>query len=166
MERPTSIVVFGVLNLLFAVLGFFGTIGSTLILLGMNVTNPVYQIMQDSAVYRIFMYVSVPLGMLFILVLGIAGAGLLMSKPWGRTATIVYAGYALVMGLLGGLVNAVFLVGPLIEQASNSAGPEAIGAAGGAVGGVFGTCIGLVFPVLQLIFMYRKNVVEFFAQAK
>ena len=163
MERPTSIVVFGVLNLIFAVLGFFGTIGSVMMLLGMNADNPVYWIMQDSAPYRYFMYVSVPLGIVFIGVLALAGAGLLMSKAWGRTATIVYAIYALAMGVIGGVVNAVFLVGPLLEMASASSGPESIGAAGGAIGGMFGSCVGLIYPVVQLIFMYRKNVVDFFA---
>ena len=162
MQKPTSVVVFGVLNLLFAVLGFFGTIGSTLILLGMNTSNPVYWIMQESAPYRMFMYVSVPLGLLFIGVLALAGVGLLTSKPWGRTASIAYAVYALVMGVIGGIVNAVFLVGPLVEQASAGGGPEAVGAAGGAAGGMLGTCFGLIYPIVLLIFMFRKNVVDFF----
>lgn len=162
MEKPTSIVVLGVLNLLFAVLGFFGTVGSILILLGMNTSNPVYWIMQESTAYRVFMYVSVPLGLIFIAVLALAGVGLLISKAWGRTATIVYAVYALVMGVIGGLVNAVFLVGPLVEQAAAGGGPEAMGAAGGAAGGMIGTCFGLIYPIVLLVFMYRKNVVDFF----
>jgi hypothetical protein len=161
MQRPVSIVVLGVLNLLFAVLGLLGTVGSVLILLGMDASNPVYGIMQSSQAYRIFMYVSVPLGLAFLCVLVAAGVGLLLSKAWGRTATIVYAIYAIVMALLGGVVNAVFLVGPLIEQASSSGGPEAIGAASGAVGGMAGTCVGLIYPIVLLIFMFRKNVVDY-----
>ncbi|MFW5739709.1 MAG: hypothetical protein ACOC1F_05025 [Myxococcota bacterium] len=166
MQKPSSVMVFGVLNLLFAVLGFFGTIGSVLVLLGMNTDNPVHVIMQESAVYRAFMYVSVPLGLIFIGMLALAGVGLLMSKPWGRTATIVYAIYAIVMGLIGSLFSTVFLVVPLLEQASHASGPEAAGAVGGAVGGLFGGCIGLFYPIFQLIFMYRKNVVEYFKQVK
>ncbi len=118
MQRPVSIVVLGVLNLLFAVLGLLSTVGSVLILLGMNASNPVYGIMQSSEAYRIFMYVSVPLGMVFLCVLVAAGVGLLLSKAWGRTATIVYAIYAIVMALLGGVVNAVFLVGLRAHLAS------------------------------------------------
>lgn len=161
MQRPTSILVLGVLNLLFALLGLFGTFGSVLILLGMNEANPVYGIMQSSDAYRIFMYVSVPLGVLFIGVLALGGVGLLMSKAWGRTATIAYAVYALVMGVLGGLVNSVFLVGPLLEQASHSQGPAAMGAAGGAIGGLAGSCFGLIYPIVLLVFMFRKNVVDY-----
>ncbi len=166
MEKPTSIVIFGVLNLLFSVLGFLGTLGSVMILFGMNTTNPVYIIMQESPAYRVFMYVTVPLGLLFTAVLALAGIGLLISKPWGRTATIVYAVYALVMAVVGGVVNGLFLVGPLLEQASATSGPEAMGAAGGAIGGMAGTCFGMIYPIFQLIFMYRKNVVEFFAQTR
>lgn len=161
MQRPASILVLGVLNLLFALLGLFGTLGSVMILLGMNEANPVYGIMQSSDAYRIFMYVSVPLGVLFIGVLALGGVGLLMSKAWGRTATIVYAVYALVMGVVGGLINSVFLVGPLLEQASHSQGPAAMGAAGGAIGGLTGSCFGLIYPIVLLVFMFRKNVVEY-----
>jgi hypothetical protein len=55
----------------------------------------------------------------------------------------------------------VFLVGPLLEQASHSQGPAAMGAAGGAIGGLAGSCFGLIYPIVLLVFMFRKNVVDY-----
>ena len=100
MERPNSVLILGVLNLLFAVLGLFGTLGSVMVLLGMNQTNPVYGIMQESFAYRLFMYISVPLGLIFIVVLGLAGVGLVTSKAWGRKLTIFVQGLNIIIRLI------------------------------------------------------------------
>jgi hypothetical protein len=166
MERPTSVLVLGVLNLLFAGLGLLGMAGWVFVLLGMSTSNPVYSLIQQSAPYRMFLCVSIPLGLVFTGALALGGAGLLLSKPWGRTSTLLYAVYALLTGLLGVAVSAVHLVGPLLEQASNNPGPQIIAAAGGALGGLAGTCLGLLYPVVLLRFMFREDVAEYFARVK
>ena len=62
------------------------------------------------------------------------------------------------------MVKVVFwLIGPLMERANAAGGgPEQAGAIGGIIGGAFGGCIGLIYPVLLLIFMMRPNVVQAF----
>jgi hypothetical protein len=102
------------------------------------------------------------LGFVATIVLIVAGVGLLQSKAWARAASVWYGVYAIVLGIVGFIVNAVFLFGPLLAMAKQETGPAAAGAIGGIAGGVFGGCIGLVYPTLVLIFMTRPHVVAWF----
>jgi hypothetical protein len=96
------------------------------------------------------------------LVLLAAGIGLLHLKPWARILSMAYAIYAILFGILGMVVNFIFMIQPMLEQARQQQGPEAAGAIGGAVGGTIGGCFGLIYPVLLLIFMTRPKVVAAF----
>jgi hypothetical protein len=61
------------------------------------------------------------------------------------------------------VVNYHFIYGPMLEKMSHARpGPEQAGLIGGMVGGLFGTCLGAIYPVLLLIFMFRPNVVAAF----
>jgi hypothetical protein len=63
------------------------------------------------------------------------------------------------------IVNFIFLVRPMLEQAQNQRGPEAAGAIGGAAGGMIGGCFGLVYPIILLIFMFRPTLAAAFRPA-
>lgn len=108
------------------------------------------------------MNLSIVLGLAARVILLAAGIGLLKLKPWARTVSIAYAIYAIVMILVGAVVNFIFLVQPMLEQAHQKQGPEAAAAIGGVVGGTFGSCFGIIYPILLLIFMMRANVVAAF----
>jgi hypothetical protein len=164
MQRPTVATVFGILNIVFAALGIFGVLASVMLFMavGASSNNPVIQLIHDSPAYAAWMKISIVLGLLTAGVLLAAGIGLLMLKPWARMVSIVYAIYAIVMVGIGGAVNYVFLIQPLMQQAQQKQGPEAAGAIGGAIGGMFGSCFGLIYPILLLIFMMRANVVAAF----
>ena len=108
------------------------------------------------------MDVALPLGLLATGVSVAAGIGLLKLKNWGRTLSIGYAIYSIVAGVIGSMVNYIFVMQPLMEQASHKSGPEAAGLIGAAIGGTFGTCFGMIYPVLLLIFMLRPKVVAAF----
>jgi hypothetical protein len=166
--RPTSVTVFGVLNLVFAALGLCGLCFGVIPLLAMQSIpnqppNPVLELLQENQAYYVFTIVSMALGFVATVALGLAGYGLLNMRPWGRHLSIVYAVYAIIAGIVGMIANWIWLIGPLMEQAGAAgAGPEQAGAVGGAVGGMFGGCIGMIYPVLLLIFMTRPNVVQAF----
>ena len=163
MQRPTSVTVFGILNMVFAVFGVFGMIASIAVLMmPASSSNPVVKIMQENQAYAVWMKICIPLGLLSCAALLAAGIGLMCLKPWARTLSIGYAIYAIVFGILGMVVNFLFLVPPLLAQARQQHGPEAAGAIGGAIGGTIGGCIGLIYPVVLLIFMFRPNVVAAF----
>ncbi len=167
MQRPASVTVFGILNIVFAALGIFALLASVALLAAVGAVsdNPVVQIIQNNPAFATWMKISVVLGLVVSGALLAAGIGLLKLKPWARTISIAYAIYSIVMLPLGTVVNYVYLTKPLLEQAHQMQGPEAAGAVGGAIGGMFGGCFGLIYPVLLLIFMFRPNVVAAFRPA-
>lgn len=149
--------------MVFAVFGGIGTIASlALFLLPANADNPVVEVMKSNPGYAAWLKLCIPLGLLSCAVLLVAGIGLLMLKAWARLLSIGYAIYALVFGVIGMVVNFLFMVRPLLEQARQESGPEAAGAIGGAIGGSVGGCFSLIYPILLLIFMLRPNVVAAF----
>ena len=164
MQRPVSVTVFGILNMVFAVFGFIGLIASiAMFFLPVGSSNPVMKVIKESPTYATWLKVCIPLGVLSSTALLAAGIGLLGLKSWARKLSIAYAIYAIVFGQLGMVVNFIFLVQPMLREAQQQHGPEAAGAAiGGAIGGTFGGCLGLIYPVLLLIFMLRRNVVAAF----
>lgn len=163
MQRPTSVTVFGVLNIAFAAFGFIGTLASmALFMMPGNSSNPVLKIMQDSPAYAAWIKVSIPLGLLACGALLAAGIGLMLLKPWARQLTIGYAIYALGFGVIGMVVNFLFLIRPMLQQAREQHGAEAAGAIGGAIGGSVGGCLGMIYPILLLVFMFRPNVMAAF----
>ena len=91
-----------------------------------------------------------------------AGIGLLRMKPWARLLSIGFAIYAIVFTILSMAVNFIFLLRPMLEEASHKHGPEAAAAIGGAIGGTVGGCFGVIYPILLLIFMTRPKVVAAF----
>ncbi len=108
MQRPTSVVVFGVLNLVFGALGLLGTLISAAMFVMPQqggFKNPVLELVNTNPTYAAFLKVSLVLGLVASVVVLLAGVGLLMSKAWGRTLSLVYAFYAIVAGVVGVVVN-------------------------------------------------------------
>ncbi|MFL5331576.1 MAG: hypothetical protein ACJ8C4_22020 [Gemmataceae bacterium] len=168
MQRPTSVTVFGILNIVFAGLGVVGLLMS-LVFFTLNRANPndpMMRIIENNPAYANYIRVMIPVGGIAAAALLAAGIGLLMMKPWGRTLSIVYAIFALVNCTVGLVMNFVFLIRPLIEQANQARGPEAAGMMGGAIGAGVGGCFGYIYPILLLIFMFRRNVIAAFRPAQ
>lgn len=168
-EKPVAGIVFGILNVIFGLLGLCGTAFSALIFFipvnpQMAAQNPVLKLMNDSPVYRLFMQGSIVLGFVATFVLLAAGTGLLMQRPFGRQLSIGYAIYGIITTIVALLVN-IFVVFPLLMKNLNDVapGPEQAGAMGGAIGGIVGGVIGsvlsLIYPALLLYFMYTPKVI-------
>ncbi len=166
MQRPTSVLVFGILNIVFAAFGMFGLIFSIMLFFApANSSNPAIKVIHENPAYATFLKLSIPLGFLSSVVLLASGIGLILVKNWARIASIAYAAYAIVWSIIGAAVNYIFLSRPLLEQASQRTGPEAAAAIGGVIGGMVGGCIGLIYPILLIIFMLRPHVVAAFEAA-
>jgi hypothetical protein len=164
MKRPTSVTVFGILNIVFSVFGVFGVLASAMLFsaVAANSNNPIVQVIRDNPTFAAWMKFSLALSLGVSAVLLAAGIGLLMLKPWARILSIAYAIYSFVMIPVGTVVNYAFVLQPTMQQAHEKSGPEAAGAIGGAVGGTIGGCLGLIYPILLLIFMLRANVAAAF----
>jgi hypothetical protein len=162
MNRPTSVLVLGILNIVFAALGLMGIAFSIAMMFmppALNMKNPVLDLMRQSPAFAMYINISMVVGGVFTLALLLAGVGLLMFRPWGRHLSIIYAIFAIISLIVNSLINYYFLVAPMIDKlAAAQPGQEKAAAIGAIVGMVAGTCMGPVYPVILLIFMFRPNV--------
>ncbi len=159
-NRPTSVTVFGILNLVFGVLGICGLAFSLVMFLVPQdpaMPNPVLVLMQDNMAFMVFTYISTTLGFIASIVLIAAGVGLLKVKPWGRHLSIGYGIYAIISVVIGSIVNYFVIMRPILNEVvgRDQAGPVVIG---GVIGGVLGGCFSLIYPVLLLIYMFTPRV--------
>lgn len=111
--------------------------------------------------YRIYMIAAAAVGLLAAFVLIAAGIGLLQMKSWARLASIGYAIFSIVMGILGIIVTAFFVFGPAIAGA-RAGGTEAAAGMVGLVTGMLGGVLGMIYPVVLLIFMTRPRIRDAF----
>lgn len=166
MNRPTSVTVLGILNIVFAAFGLMGIAFSILMMFvkpDLNVKNPVLDVMRQNPGYVMYTNISMVVGAVFTLVLLLAGIGLLMLRPWGRWLSIAYAVFAIISLIVNSLINYYFLLAPMIDKlAALPPGQEKAAATGGIVGMVAGICLGPIYPVILLVFMFRPNVMAAF----
>ena|SRR6266404_3240361 len=163
MERPTAVSVFGILNLAKGALGIFGFFWSiALFSSAAAASNPALRLMLENADYRKLMKIMAPIGLIACGVSLATGIGLLRLKSWARRLSIAFAIYGILVVLVTVPLNFIFLFRPMLEQARQLQGPEASGMIGGAIAGTFGGVLGLVYPILLLIFMTRPNVIAAF----
>lgn len=162
MQRPASVTVFGVLNILFGAFGLFGTLFSGaavfiaeaqggLIKAGAQEMNPVW---------GMWLKASVVLGVVSAIVLITSGGGLLGMRRWGRILAICYSMYAIAACVLGMVAQYVFVMQPLLEQADNPAARQAAMFMLGT--GLAGSCLSLIYPLLLWYYMSRQHVVDAF----
>lgn len=161
-QRPTSVTVFGILNIVFGTFGLLCTPISLAMILGMPVAgNPVLRVIHGNELYRLWTIGGSLLGIVAAAVLLAAGIGLLQLRPWARLTSIGLAIYNLVAGVLN-IGMSVFVFMPLVQGVKMGSGAEqaaALGALiGGIAGGVGGSCVGMIYPILLLIFMTRPSV--------
>lgn len=158
--RPASLIVFGILNLVFGVLGVCGSAASSVMFFvdmppNPGMPNPALDIFQSDGTYRLLIQAMLVLGVVFSLLLLAAGIGLLLSKAWGRTLSIAYGWYAIAAAVFGLVVNWIYLVQPMLANVNQAEGPAAAAAIGGAVGGLLGGCFSVIYPIILLVFMGR-----------
>ncbi|MDZ7619729.1 MAG: hypothetical protein U1E05_22240 [Patescibacteria group bacterium] len=159
MQRPTSVTVFGILNIVFGVLGILGTLFA-LSVRGSQ-SNP---FLPEHPVVSAWMTVGVPLGFAFAIMQIVAGIGMLLLRRWGRICAIVHAIYAIVSTLAGAVISAVFVFKPLLDQMDADQNPALrAGIIGGIIGSALGSVIGCIYPALLWYFMNRPHVRAAFA---
>ncbi len=170
MQRPTPVTIFGILNIVFAIIGIMGAICSlaffTIIdgnsdnpIIQIMQKNPVFQAMRDNPSYLAYLKFSMILGVVVAVLLLVAGIGLLKLKPWARMLSIIYGVYGIISVIGNAIASYFFLIQPMFQKAGVD---QAAGAAGGAMGGIYGGFFGLVYPVLLIFFMMRPVVVAAF----
>lgn len=151
VEKPTSVTVFGVLNIVFGGLRLlFLSFG---LLVGVAATQ---KTMETTAAYKTWTLASCLVGIGFSIWLLVLGIGLVTMKKWARGGSVIYACVMIVWIIVIASMNIAALSLKWINI------PEAILPVfiGSMVGGM---CGGLIYPVLLLIFMQTEKVRKAFA---
>jgi Na+/H+-dicarboxylate symporter len=158
--RPQSVNTLGILNLVFAGLGLIGMVATYAMYFGgLHLRHdPVQEIARSSPTYMSFMRATLVSGTIAAIALGTSGIGLRQMKSWGRHLAIAYSIWSIVAAIFGFYMTHKYLLEPL----SHSDNPAA---KGGVAGGYMGGLIGLVYPVVLLIFMNKRDVKDAFARA-
>jgi len=162
MERPTSVTVFGILNIVFGGFGLMGLCCAIGMLDMANADDLWLQAMRHNALFHGWMIFAHSIGFLGSIALCAAGIGLLLLKEWARVLSIVYGILAIVLEIVGTIISVVVLLPAVMSRTAGLQGPAALGPRVGAIGATIGGCFGLVYPVLLLIFMTRPKVVAAF----
>jgi uncharacterized protein with PQ loop repeat len=156
-QRPISVTIFGILNIGFAVFGLLGMLLSMAVLSRTNVAvNPILKELYDNPGYIAWMKISMPLGGIASVVLLAAGVGLLLLQNWARIVSIGYGVYAILGGIVSGLVMLNVFASILRH---NAGGPSGIMVMFTLLGSIIGMVLGLAYPILLILFMTRPKVV-------
>lgn len=159
-ERPISVMIFGILNIGWAVLGLIGLLISGLLRGSVDpAKNPFLQQMYNNAAYATWMKIATPLGAVVAVMLLAAGIGLLLLQNWARIVSIGYGIYAIISGLIGGVVMMSAFSSASFPHAGNSPAFVHIFV---IVVGAFALVLSMAYPVLLIIFMTRPKVVAAF----
>jgi hypothetical protein len=163
-QRPVSVMIFGILNIGFGLLGIISLLVSWVFVSHMNTAgNPILQQMQDNPSYAAWMKISMPLGGIAHVLLLVAGIGLLLLQNWARIVSIGYGIYAIIGCIVGGVVMLNVFGTIMSHNARSSSGIMMMAP---MIGVMFGMVIGLVYPILLIIFMTRPKAVAAFSPAQ
>ncbi|MGB2819381.1 MAG: hypothetical protein WBF17_00265 [Phycisphaerae bacterium] len=147
-KRSVWPTVIGIISIILAALGLICTPLMTI----MNTFNPasqqVYEYLPDW--YRTWEVVSAFGGIIWGVLLLIAGIGLLKRRPVARTLHLVYAVSSMVVAVING-----FVLVSVLSDTGGMPAPVRVGMIGGAVGG---TCGALIYPVFLLIWFLRASI--------
>ena len=168
MNRPLAATIFGVVNIVFGGIGVLGTLASIPTVLGRPAPSgqPELDAILWSERMILLGQITAPLGLLSSGALLAAGIGLLRMQPWGRLLSVLWGWYTVVMVVVMIPVQWYVLWGPMWELGSAGGNPVVrMLAMVTVVAGPVGMIIGLIHPVLLLVFMSRAAMIAAFEQA-
>jgi hypothetical protein len=156
--RPTSVTVLAILGIIFGALATF-CMPFVLIpyLTNIGTPNPAIDAVKNSPALMTWMILATIVGWILGVVEFTCSIGALQLKRWARTGLLAYAWAAIVFGLVGFALNITWVIPKMYAGQRGQAQ-----AMGGMVGSVCGGFIGLIVPVLILLFFNREHVKEAF----
>lgn len=152
IARPASVTVFGILNIVFSSLSLIYT--PSIVEKQIQQQAEMLQLESATMAYRVGGYIGSFSCMILLLA---AGIGLLYQKRWARKWSYGYGWFAIVWAIIGIIIDMALMA----SRIQGSGGPEETAAkVGGVVGGMCSGIMGIIYPIILVVFMRRPNVVE------
>lgn len=160
--RPASATVFGILNILFSVLGLCGAVvTASSCVVGPQAVAQNQQILIEppGPGLRAFQLATTVVGVVFVVVQFAAGIALLNLRDWGRRATLLCGIYGIIAQIVGLVVAVAFVWIPMFERLGNfGEGPQRAVTIVALVFGIGASLLGFIFPICQIYFMSRPRL--------
>ncbi len=163
MPRPVAVTIFGILNIVYAVMGMFGELfGAISTFLFHGSHNPIQDFLNQNQAFQLWSRIALSLGFVASCMLCLAGVGLLKLKSWGRSLSIAYAIYG-ILASLAGAAMCTFVMLPAMNEVARTLQPaEAIVVKAVGFGSILGALSATLYPVILLIFVTRPKFKEAF----
>lgn len=165
MKRPVSVLVFGIINIIFGVFGVLGFAGHLVVKLELIPIpgvkeNPVMQLMAENPSYALYTEVLAILGFVAAILIIAASIGMFQLKPWARAVTIGWCTYSVLITILGAVVNHVMVMQPMLAEVDD--GPVRVGILIGMVFALVFTVLFVGYYVLVMAMLSRAKVRDAF----
>jgi len=165
-QRPASLTVFGILNLIFGVMGLVGLVVSLKLyytpLEGQ--TGLMADLLRAEPFYASCMRVmSVP-SALYVIAMIVSGIGLLQARDGARRLAILCGVYGILAGIVNGYLTFYHVMPFTIEYTVATVKEPAIAGMMRSftqAGTITGMLAAFAYPVVTLIFMGRKSVCDY-----
>lgn len=159
MPRPVSVIVFGMLNVVFGAFTSIFWVIQALALAGMFSAMPA----SSNTLYNVWQYISLPIGAISCIAEIVSGVGLLSMKPWARRFTVWLAIYGLATTTLVLIMGLVFN-SVTVNQAMPPGGGLPKGAMQAIMIGsvVFGSLLNYVYYGLMWYYMSQSWMIAAF----
>ncbi|MEM9414871.1 MAG: hypothetical protein AAGA29_05265 [Planctomycetota bacterium] len=178
MQKPTSMMVLGILNICFAAVGLlaglWGLVAPFLPMPGSEMLEDLYA---DSTYLMVVIGLGV-VGLISKLVMALSGVGLVQGKAWGRSLGNLWAVFSILFGLSLAMVNAFYIQpktmqamdtwmqaqpGMNSQQAQQAQVMQTMEGIAVVMALVVGVLMATVYQVLFLILNNRKAVRDYLA---
>ena len=163
--RPTSVTVMAVIGIIFGAIGVAcSPFALVPYFVQMGPPNPVIDAVKSDPVLFGWMVVAMAIHIPLSIVLLAGSIGALNLKLWARKALLFWSVAAIVMNVIGMIVN-LTLMFPKLSAIQGQNPRSAAAVTGGIAGGIGGFIFGMIVPILMLYFMTRPQVKQAFEMA-
>jgi len=166
VKPPGALKFFGIINIVLGTIGLLNVLPS-LSLYFMSLdgqTGVMPDLLRSDPFYlNVMRVISIP-GALFVFAQFVSGFGLLKALEWARRAAIGCAIYGLLVGTFVGWLSMTRVMPFMLKQTVPAGTDPAVAQMTGTiavVAVVIGLAIGMLFPVLLLIFLTRPRIRDY-----
>ena len=167
--RPTSVTVLAILGIIFGALGVLcKPLSLAAIFIPQPGPNPAVEMQKEMMGFNL---ANVAVGTAVSVLLLAASIACLSLKPWARKGMLTYAGIAIVLTIVGGVITFVWMLPRIQEMQRQMMAQQTAGGAGApppqmmnimqtasTAGAAIGAAGALIYPACLLYFFTRPNV--------